>query len=69
MPRKTKLNNAPIAARSVALPKNPDELIDQLVKGPMTGEAVNAASMAFKKGLIKRAMGAKLGHHLGYAAG
>jgi putative transposase len=35
----------------------------------MTGEAVNAASMAFKKALIERAMGAELGHHLGYAAG
>jgi putative transposase len=35
----------------------------------MTGEAVNAASMAFKKALIERAMGAELGHHLGYPAG
>ncbi len=35
----------------------------------MTAEAVNAASMAFKKALIERAMGAELGHHLGYPAG
>ena len=35
----------------------------------MTGEAVNAASMAFKKALIERAMGAELSHHLGYAPG
>ncbi|MGH6683636.1 MAG: IS256 family transposase [Pseudolabrys sp.] len=35
----------------------------------MTGEAVNAASMAFKKALIERALGAELGHHLGYANG
>ncbi len=35
----------------------------------MTGEAVNAASMAFKKALIERAMGAELGHHLGYPVG
>jgi len=35
----------------------------------MTGEAVNAASLAFKKALIERAMGAELGHHLGYPAG
>ena len=66
---KTKLKNAAIAARSAALPKIPNELIDQFVTGPMTGEAVNAASMAFKKALIERAMGAELGHHLGYAAG
>lgn len=35
----------------------------------MTGEAVNAAPMAFKKALIERAMGADLGHHLSYPAG
>jgi putative transposase len=69
MPSKTKMKNAAIAARSAALPKIPQELIDQFVTGPMTGEAVNAASMAFKKALIERAMGAELGHHLGYPAG
>jgi transposase-like protein len=63
---KTKLKNAAIAARSAALPKIPKELLDQFVTGPMTGEAVNAASMAFKKALIERALGAELGHHLGY---
>jgi putative transposase len=35
----------------------------------MTGEAVNAASMAFKKALIERALSAELGHHLGYPNG
>jgi len=69
MPSKTKLKNAAIAARSAALPKISNELIDQFVTGPMTAEAVNAASMAFKKALIERAMGAELGHHLGYPAG
>lgn len=34
------------------LPKILKELIDQLVSGPMTAEAVNAASMAFKKALV-----------------
>ena len=63
------MKNAAIAARSAALPKIPNELIDQFVTGPMTGEAVNAASLAFKKALIERAMGAELGHHLGYPAG
>ena len=69
MPSKTKMKNAAIAAKSAALPKIPKELLDQFVTGPMTGEAVNAASMAFKKALIERAMGAELGHHLGYPAG
>jgi transposase-like protein len=66
---KTKLKNAAIAARSAALPKIPKELLDPFVTGPMTGEAVNAASMAFKKALIERALGAELGHHLGYPTG
>ena len=35
----------------------------------MTGAEVNAASMAFKKALIERALGAELGHHLGYPSG
>ncbi|MDD5001667.1 MAG: IS256 family transposase [Sideroxydans sp.] len=69
MPSKTKLKNAAIAARSAALPSIPKELLDQLVTGPMTGEEVNAASMAFKKALIERALGAELGHHLGYPNG
>jgi putative transposase len=65
MPSKTKEKNAAIAAISAALPKVPNELIDQFVNGPMTGEAVNAATVAFKKALIERALGAELGHHLG----
>lgn len=66
MPSKTKLKNA---ARSAALPSIPKELLDQLMSGPMTGDEVNAASMAFKKALIERALGAELGHHLGYPSG
>ena len=67
MPSKTKTKNAAIAAKTAALPTIPKELIEQFVKGPMTSEAVNAASMAFKKALIERALGAELGHHLGQA--
>ncbi len=51
------------------LPTIPKELIDQLVDGPMTAEAVNAATMAFKKALIERALSAELSYHLGYAPG
>ena len=69
MPSKTKMKNAAIAARSAALPTISKELIDQFVTGPMTGQAVNAATVAFKKALIERALGAELGHHLGYAPG
>ncbi|CAB1368370.1 IS256 family transposase [Denitratisoma oestradiolicum] len=54
---------------AVALPAIPKDIIDQFVSGPMTAEAVNAASMAFKKALIERALGAELSHHLGYPPG
>ena len=53
----------------VDLPSIPKELIDHFVRGPMSAEAVNAASMAFKKALIERALGAELSHHLGYSPG
>ncbi|TDF93321.1 IS256 family transposase, partial [Paraburkholderia guartelaensis] len=65
MPRKPKTSPEALTA----LPSIPKELIDQFVKGPMTAEAVHAASAAFKKALIERALGAELGHHLGYPAG
>ncbi len=42
------------------LPKIPLELLDQLVKGPMSAQAVQDASQAFKKALIERALGAEL---------
>src|SRR5512137_201754 len=66
MPSKSKKAAAAVKA---ALPSIPKELIDQFVTGPMSAEAVNAASMAFKKALIERALGAELSHHLGYAPG
>jgi putative transposase len=65
MPSKSK----PGKAGTTELPSIPKELIDEFVKGPMSAEAVNAASMAFKKALIERALGAELSHHLGYPAG
>jgi transposase-like protein len=56
-------------AAAAKLPTIPKELIDQFVAGPMSAEAVQAASMAFKKALIERALGAELSHHLGYPPG
>ena len=56
-------------AAAAKLPTIPKELIDQFVTGPMSPEAVQAASMAFKKALIERALGAELSHHLGYPPG
>ena len=51
------------------LPVIPQELVDPFVKVPMAAEAVQDAAMAFKKALIERALGAEMGHHLGYATG
>lgn len=55
MPRKKKN-----PAADTALPSIPSELIDQIVKGPMSADAVNAASKAFKKALIERCLGGAL---------
>ena len=56
-------------AAAATLPAIPKELIDQFVTGPMSAEAVNAASVASKKALIERALGGELSHHLGYPPG
>jgi putative transposase len=45
------------------------ELIDEFVKGPMSAQAIQSASMAVEEALIERAPGAELSHHLGYPAG
>jgi putative transposase len=62
----SKMNKKKSAA---LLPTIPKELIEHFVSGPMSAEAVNAASMAFKKALIERALCAELSHHLGYPPG
>ena len=56
-------------ARAARMPSIPKELIDQFVTGPMSAEAVQEISSAFKKALIERALGAELSHHLGYPPG
>ncbi len=50
MPRKPK-------AQPVELPAIPAELLEQFGNGPMTAEAINAATLALKKALIERALG------------
>jgi putative transposase len=59
MPRKPK-------AQPVELPAIPAELLEQFGNGPMTAEAINAATLALKKALIERALGGEMNHHLGY---
>lgn len=47
----------------------PKELIAQFLTGPVTGEAVDAALIAFKQALIEASLNAELTHHFGYAPG
>lgn len=54
------MKNAAIAAKMAALPSIPEELIDQFVSGPTTADAVNAATVAFKKALVERGLGAEM---------
>ena len=63
-----KTTKAALAA-AARMPSIPKELIDQFVTGPMSAEAVQDLSMAFKKALIERVLGAELSHHLGYRSG
>ena len=57
------------AAEMGPLPEMPAELIEQLVKGPMSPTEVQTLFMSFKKAVIERAMNAELNQHLGYRAG
>lgn len=62
MPRKPK-------AQPVELPAIPAELLEQFGNGPMTAEAINAATLALKNALIERALSGEMNHHLGYPSG
>lgn len=66
MPSKRKKCDVALGLAGVAIPP---ELLDQLVKGPMTPEEVQASCLSFKKALIERAMGGEVTHHLGYRPG
>ncbi|GEM_PF-1176080 len=51
------------------LPSIPNELVAQFLTGPMTGEAINAAGIAFKQALIEASLNAELTYPMGYAQG
>jgi transposase-like protein len=65
MPSKAKRVEREVAK----LPSIPKEMVDLFLTGPMTGEAINAAGVAFKKALIEASLNAELSHHLGYGPG
>ncbi len=64
-----KMQKANAAAQAAAYTEIPSELLDHLVKGPMTAEAVEDISRSLKKALIERALGAELSHHLSESDG
>lgn len=61
MPRKPRTQPA-------VLPTISPQLLESFGNGPMTADAINAASLAFKKALIERAPAGEMNHHLGYPA-
>jgi transposase-like protein len=65
MPRKIRKLERDVAKQ----PSIPKELISLFMTGPMTGETINEAGLAFKKALVEAALEAELSHHLGYEAG
>jgi transposase-like protein len=69
MPMKKKRTIAAQAAARGPLPELPRELLDELVKGPMTPGEVGDLMLAFNKAVIERAMGAEMNMHLGYRRG
>lgn len=70
MPMKKKRQTvARQAAARGPLPELPKELLDQLVKGPMTPAEVQDLMLAFNKAVIERAMGAEMNLHLDYRPG
>ena len=69
MPMKKKRTIAAQAAARGPLPELPRELLDELVKGPMTPGEVGDLMLAFNKAVIERAMGAEMNMHLGFRRG
>jgi transposase-like protein len=69
MSMKKKRTVASQAAARGPLPEVPKELLDGLVKGPMTPGDVQDLMLALNKAVIERAMAAEMNLHLGYKTG
>jgi len=66
MPSKRKKSDGATRTPELTIPP---ALLDQVVKGPMTQDEVEAVCRSLKKAVIERAMGAELSQHLGYSPG
>jgi len=69
MPMKKRRSAAAQAAARGPLPEVPAELLDHLVKGPMTPSEVQDLFLSFQKAVIERTMAAEINLHLGYRPG
>ena len=69
MPMKKRRTAAAQAAAREPLPEVPAELLDHLVKGPMTPSEVQDLFLSFQKAVIERTMAAEMNLHLGYRPG
>lgn len=69
MPMKKRRTATVQAADRGPLPDFPKELLDDLVKGPMTPGEIQDLMLAFNKAVIERAMDAEMNMHLGYRSG
>jgi putative transposase len=65
MPRKTKA----AGAAKAETPQIPQELLEQLIPGPVTPAQFEDIFQRFKKAFMERALGAEMAQHLGYNAG
>jgi putative transposase len=61
MPRK---KNVPSSESRISA-----EMLDKLVKGPMSADGVAGLVNSFKKALMERVLGEEMSHHLGYSPG
>jgi len=66
MPRQPK---TAAASGKAALPQLSQQMLEELIPGPVTIEQFEDIFQNFKKAIIERAMGAEMSHHLGYSAG
>ncbi len=66
MPR---ISTKAAASGKAALPQLSQQMLEELIPGPVTKEQFEDIFQNFKKAFIERAMGAEMSHHLGYGAG
>ena len=66
MPRQPK---TAAASGKAALPQLSQQMLEELIPGPVTKEQFEDIFQNFKRSFIERAMGAEMSHHLGYSAG